>query len=452
MKGRANFGWIWRVASRYIFRRQKKTPLAALPALGIATGVLALIVIISVMNGFQLGFIESILEISSHHIRVEPVAMEKTPRAMEALLAIPGIGAALPFREFQGIARGRILGQQAALVRGVPANAPELDPGMAARLDFEWGSFDLSCGRGALVGAELAGRLGARLGDEITIFSIPSIFAIGEGAAGVGAAGGEAEGEAGSRSFVVRGIFRSGFFQFDAGWIFVCIEAAEFFSGGDPAIGVKIANRFHDRCMLELARRSLAGMPGLEGASLSSWRDYNRAFFGALRTEKLFMFILVGLIFIVVALNIFQAQRRMLLERREEIGLLRAVGGGEKSVRLIFVLDGAIVGLAGAALGLVPGLLIALNISAFFSAIEAAVNGAIGALNAALLFLGGGGDIGDFAVFSPRVFYLTEIPSRVIPGEVALIFCFGFLSSLAAALIASRRVSRILPAEVLRCE
>jgi len=394
------------------------------------------------MNGFQLGFIESILEISSYHIRVEEVHSSVQAEAREALLAIPGITAVVPFREFQGIMRGRIGGQQAALVRGLPEDAPQMDAGMAGKLDFIWGSFDLSESYSALLGAELARRLGVRVGDSVTLFSIPSIFALGD--TGDDPAGG-------SRVFTVTGIFRTGFFEYDMGWVFVGLEEASAFSDGEPVLGVKIANRFHDRHITELARRTLSQTPWFEAAVFSSWRDYNRAFFGALRTEKLFMFILVGLIFIVVALNIYQSQRRMLLERREEIGLLRALGGGEKSVRLIFILDGAIVGLAGAALGMVPGLLIALNIGPFFAGMETAVNFVIDILNSVAFALGGGG-IGDFAVFSPAVFYLVEIPSRVIPGEVALIFSFGFLSSLAAAVFASGRVSRILPAEVLRCE
>jgi len=444
--GRKDFRWMWFVAARYIFRKQKRSPSVVLSILGIATGVLALIVIISVMNGFQLGFIESILEISSYHVRIDSVAPEMSGEAREALLAIPGIDAVVPFREFQGIIRGRLGGQHAALVRGVPVGAPEMDPGMMARLDFEWGSFDLYESNNALLGAELARRMGVGVGDSITIFSIPSIFAVGE-------IGADTDEDAGSSVFLVTGIFRTGFFEYDMGWIFVGIDDAKAFSDGDPTLGVKISNRFHDRRMLEAARRTLEDRPGFEAAGFSSWRDYNRAFFGALRTEKLFMFILVGLIFIVVALNIYQAQRRMLLERREEVGLLRAIGGGEWAVRLIFVLDGAIVGLAGATFGLVPGLLIALNIAPFFSGLETIVNAVIDFLNMAVsFFYAYAGGIGDFAVFSPTVFYLVEIPSRVIPGEVALIFSFGFLSSLVAAWFASRKVSRILPAEVLRYE
>jgi lipoprotein-releasing system permease protein len=198
--------------------------------------------------------------------------------------------------------------------------------------------------------------------------------------------------------------------------------------------------------------RVLADKTGTE--TLRSWRDYNRAFFGALRTEKLLMFILVGLIFIVVGLNIFQAQRRSVLERREEIGLLRALGGSGRAVRLIFVWDGFIIGFAGASLGMAAGILIAGNINAFFSLLEGAINFFINLLNGLAVFFDRGGSIVDenFAVFSPAVFYIKEVPARIIPHEAILIFLFGLFSALLAAWFASGRVSRTNPAEVLRYE
>ena len=439
----SSFRWIWFVAARNIFRRRKgsSSSSVALSVLGIATGVLALIVIIAVMNGFQMGFIESILEVSSYHVRAGPVPQDKMPEAAAAVSAIPGVKAAVPFMEFQGIVRGRTGGQQVALVRGLSPDAMETDRSMAGQFRFLSGSFDLSRERSAVLGTELAAQLGVRLGDEITLFSIPSIFSTAS-----------SQNSVGSGVFVVSGIFRTGAREYDMGWMFVAMEDAETFSDGDPVLGIKIANRFHDRRIMEIASAVLAGKPGFESVEFSTWRDYNRAFFGALRTEKLFMFILVGLIFIVVALNIYQSQRRMLLERREEIGLLRAIGGRDMSVRMIFIIDGAIVGFAGAVLGLVPGLMISLNISAFFKGVEAAVNAVINTFNNVALFFGGGNAIDEFAVFSPKVFYLAEIPARVIPSEVLLIFCFGFLSSLLAAVFASGRVSRVLPADVLRYE
>ena len=410
-----------------------------LAILGIATGVLALIVIIAVMNGFQLGFIESILEISSYHIRLESVPKDKIAQAQEIILSVPGIRAAVPFREFQALARGRRTGQQAVFVRGVPENALDLDKGMESRLDFEEGFFDISDHNSILLGTELARRLGLYTGDYITLFSITGILSA------------EDE-EGGLEEFFIKGIFRTGYYEYDSSWAFVNIENESFFMDeGDVKIGIKIANRFQDSSLLEQAKNRLLSLPGFEEVQFSGWRDYNRSFFGALRTEKLFMFILVGLIFIVVGLNIFQSQRRSVLQRREEIGLLRAVGGAEKAVRFVFVCDGAFIGLTGAGIGLIAGLIIASNIPQFFTLVENIVNAFIGLINILAGFLGAG-HTNTFEVFSPAIFYIKEIPSRILPHEVIIIFLFGFLSALTAAWFASRKASRIQPAEVLRYE
>jgi lipoprotein-releasing system permease protein len=117
----------------------------------------------------------------------------------------------------------------------------------------------------------------------------------------------------------------------------------------------------------------------------------------------------------------------------------------------VFVCDGAIIGFSGALAGLVLGLVIATHIPKFFSIVETAVNEVIGLINVIAGFFGTG-QAGDFAVFSPAIFYIKEIPSRIIPSEVALIFMFGFLSALTAAWSASRKISKIRPAEVLRYE
>jgi lipoprotein-releasing system permease protein len=437
-----SFRWIWFIAARYIFRRQRKSPSPVLSILGIATGVFALIVIITVMNGFQLGFIESILEVSSYHLRAGPLNYNDAENVSEAVTEFPGVSAAVPFREFQALLRGRRGGQQSVIVRGVPPDASIRDSAMAARLVFEEGDFDLNSGRNILLGAELARRLGLKTGDEVNLFSIPSIFS---------AANDEEDQDVGLQVFTVKGIFRTSYYEYDMSWAFIDIKSAGFYSGEDTILGIKLKNRFNDNKMKDYFIKKLEGRESFKNAELSSWRDYNRAFFGALRTEKLFMFILVGIIFIVVGLNIYQAQRRTVLEHREDIGLLRAIGGGENAVRLIFVCDGAIIGLCGAVSGLVLGLLVSLNISLFFTIIENVVNFIINIVNLfANRFNAEGVD--EYSIFSPAIFYIKEIPARLIPQEAVMIFMFGFLSALVAAWFASRRVSRILVAEVLRYE
>jgi lipoprotein-releasing system permease protein len=313
---------------------------------------------------------------------------------------------------------------------------------MAEKLVFEAGSFDLSRKDSILLGAELARRLSVKLGDDVTVVSVAGLL-------------GEAPEEAapGADSFTVRGIFRSGFYEYDLGWGFINLDTAQALGADALFLGVKLRNRWQDTRAVGLIRPVLAA--SLPGAAplVSTWRSYNRAFFGALRTEKLLMFVVVGLIFIVVGLNIFQAQRRMVLERREEIGLFRALGAGDRAVRLVFVWDGFIIGFTGAGLGMVLGLLIAAYISRCFSALEAGVNGILRLLNSLVgVFMGYSPDLGEFAIFSPAIFYIKEIPSRIIPHEVLLIYLFGFLSALLAAWFASGKVSRTRPAEVLRYE
>ncbi|MDR3123802.1 MAG: ABC transporter permease, partial [Treponema sp.] len=162
--------WIGFVAFRYFRGRRKNSnaPAPVLAILGIATGVLALTVILAVMNGFQLGFIESILEISSYHVRVESFPSGAEGEALrEKLAALPLSLAAIPFREIQGIARGRQRGLHGTVARGLPADALERDSGLAAKLVFEAGSFSLEDPASIALGAELARRLDVVVGDRI---------------------------------------------------------------------------------------------------------------------------------------------------------------------------------------------------------------------------------------------------------------------------------------------
>jgi lipoprotein-releasing system permease protein len=459
------YAWIGFVAARYASRFQntggwgKKAPRSAssvkkprraknigsvasasffLSVSGIAVGVLALTVILAVMNGFQMGFIESILEISSFHIRAELDDPDAAERAAGLLDGATSLKSAVPFEELQGIIRAPNTGtQQVAVVRALSPDALLTDRGMAQKLVIERGAFDLHDPDAILLGAEAASRLGVRPGDKVTLLSLAGILPQVSSAAEDDAM----ETQTLDTTFTVRGTFRSGFYEYDLSWAFIAMERARMLEPSlKVTLGIKINDRFSDQHAMGLVEKTLADN-GI-AAKVTSWRDYNKAFFGALRTEKLFMFILVGLIFIVVGIQIYQSQRRLVLERSDEIGLLRAVGAGAFEVRCVFALNGFIIGGIGALTGTVLAILIARNISALFTMLENGVNFVIGLLN-------GGG---RFAVFSPAVFYIKDIPSRLIPSEVLAIFLFGFGSAVLAGWFASKRAVHIKPAEVLRYE
>ncbi|GMO52541.1 MAG: ABC transporter permease [Termitinemataceae bacterium] len=439
------------VASRYISKNSKKSHTSSvLSIVGIAVGVMALTVIIAVMNGFQLGFIESILEISSYHIRIESFPLEKSSLSSGALLKnirdLPEVVSATPFKEIKGILRSRnsnaMSAQQAAVVRGIPEDSCFFDEGMAQKLDFEDGRFDLVDSHSILLGAELAERLGVGVGDPVDFWTLASgnLFMMPD----------NSDNQSENPNFLITGIFRTGFYEYDLSWAFINIDTAlKLEQNFDTCtLGIKLKNRWKlDKNVSEI-NSMLTKMLGVENnMSVTTWRDYNKAFFGALRTEKLLMFVLVGLIFIVVALNIFQSQRRSVLERSEEIGLLRSVGATALSVRCVFMFDGIILGLIGSGIGMIVALLIATHIKSFFTGIEFIVNSVLHLL---VRFTGSGTE--NYAIFSPKIFYIKTIPSRIIPHEVILIFLFGFLSAVGAAWFASKKASAIQPSQILRYE
>lgn len=436
---RTSWSWIVFAARRYVSsrRRDKSSPSSWLAILGIATGVLALTVILAVMNGFQLGFIETILELSSYHLRVEVSQRSDTSALLNEIRALPSVASVVPSVEIQGILRGTRRNQQGCLVRGLPEDTLRWDPRMAKKLVFEAGTFNVASPQSILIGAELARNLGLRLGDRVSLLSLTGTSLTVNIPENV--------------QYQVGGIFRTGFYEYDSTWAFINLDKALELLGADGPVtlGVKLKNQWNDGN----AMGELRSIPDLRTAPIVSWREYNRAFFGALRMEKLLMFILVALIFVVVALNIYQAQRRNVLERRDEIALLRAVGASETAVRLVFVLDGLIIGFIGALGGLLPALWIAFHIGQFFSFLEQIVNGTLWILEVLIRpFLGTVTAEGNFRVFSPAVFYIKEIPSRVIPQEVFVVFLFGVLSATLAAWLASGKTARITPAEVLRDE
>jgi len=429
-------GWILFVARRYFRSKRKNRGLApsVLSVAGIAIGVVTLVSVLGVMNGFQLGFINDILAIRSYHLRITTDGTPLPAEALARMRRVAGVAAVVPFADVQTMITGGYAGFQPAVVRGVPSDPARLDPELARYLHLIAGSLMLAGDRSIVIGDQLAATLGVGLGDPVSVVSLggPSFDLLSPA----------------SLSFKVSGIFKSGYYDFDQSLCFVNLNAVQAL--GSPAdrlvYGVKLIDRYQDRAAAERIR---AAFPG-STLSIVSWREYNSAFFGALRMEKLVMTFLLCLIFLVVAVNIHHFLKRAVYERQEEIGILRSMGASPAAMRAVFVLDGLYIGVLGGVIGLVLGFLVSDHINAIFTLVEATVN-AVGGLVAWLLapFAPAGG---SFALFSPAYFYLDRVPSRVLFPEALFIFLFAILSSVAAAYLASRRVSEIKPAEVLRYE
>lgn len=428
-------GWILYLARRYFRSKRKNRGLAPslLSVAGIAVGVMALISVLGVMNGFQLGFIDDILAISSYHLRITLAGKELAPGELARMRSVPGVKAVVPFMDIQTLITGPLTEFHAAVVRGVPPNVARLDPGLASHLSPVAGTLYLGSEHSIVLGYELAQTLGVKVGDRVSVVSLSGRSFSGLSPENI--------------PFTVVGIFRSGYYQFDATLCFVDLRAAATLGGSrsDLIYGVKLVNRFQD---VAAARHIAAAFPHLN-LNIESWRTFNSAFFGALRMEKLVMSLLLGLIFLVVGANIYHFLQRTVSEKREEIGILRSLGASPPAMQGVFVFDGLYIGVLGATIGLLLGLLVSDNINAIFSFVELIVNVLLAIVTALFVPFAGAA---AFSLFSPAYFYLNQVPSRVLFHEALIIYLFGVMTSVAAAFFASRNAASIKPQEVLRYE
>jgi len=421
-------------ATRWGFssRRRMSMSRAILASAGIAAGVTALIAVIGVMGGLQKGYIDSILEISSFHLRTE-VSDSLAATTISSLRQIPGIESVVSFKETHVLASGPSGRTMTLYLRSFGQGTEKDDPALAKALGLS-GKEKIPDGDTLLLGKEAASALGAETGTEIELFGMTQ--SPDEGVIPITA------------RIVVGGLFKSGYYEFDSSMGFVSMPAPgvlqQVFASTNPTLGIKLKNRFED---YRITKNIEALLPQ-ESGKILSWRDYNRSFFGALRTEKSIMMLLVSLIFVVVGINIFHAMRRTIAAKMTDIAVLKALGASNSDVRRIFTTDGILIGTAGATAGTALGLILignvnqVLNFASFLMRTVAGLFQKIGIIASS----------GDYRLFSPAYFYIDAIPVSITSGELLFIAFTAIASTAVAALFASRRVSEAKPSEVFRNE
>jgi lipoprotein-releasing system permease protein len=422
------------VAGRWLKAAWSKGRFASslLSSAGIAVGVATLIVVIGVMNGFQLGFIEAILAVDSHHARISLpaglVSQEEQRTFSDELMKLPGVISVLPFIDVDTMIFNSGKRVQPVRLKAIPPDAELRDPVFFKKLGFRSGEF-VGSPDGIVIGAELSRSLGVMTGDTVSVLAVSSSAENGLQAQKV--------------PLVVSGLFRSGYYEFDTSLALISFETAKLVSGDQkPILGVKFGNLYDSMDSLDIFCKK-------KTAQLALWPEYNRSFFGALKTEKSTMLLLVGLIFVVVGLNIYHAMKRSVFERMSEIAVLKSLGAQSGEIRTIFVMDGFIIGLLGAFIGLAAGLILASDINGIIKWAESLVN-AVGFFFKNLFINPESPRLVN--LYSTSTFYMVEIPMRLYFSELAFIFSAGALSAAVAAFLASSRVLRYKPAEVLRDE
>ena len=431
-----NLRWISAVSRRFarVDRKGRSAVTSTLATLGICFGVMTLTVVMSVMNGFQMSFIDAILEVSSYHIRVVDVPSNEEPSLIAACKENKYVSACVPFYEAQALMTGDKGGAVAVNVRAADESIYYEDPGFQKQLKMVSGSFDFSDADSIVLGSTLARNLGVRVGSTVNLL--------------VMSGGSDVDLFSSDRIFTVRGIFSTGYAEINSGYAFVGTQAAEryFGSSAKKIWGIKLKNYDDDLRAVASLNKQLDWSEGAK-SQLISWRNFNRTFFGALRIEKNMLLFLVALIFVVVAINIYNGMRRLVFERRTEIAVLSALGARKSGIKSIFIMRGLIMGTVGALTGVVLGILISLNTDAVFLVAAKLMYG----IQYLVTAITDRQNLQYVQVNSSYTLYAT-IPARVFPGEVAAITLFGIFSPLIASLAASRNVLKMTVSEVLHNE
>ncbi len=384
--------------------------------LGIALGVTALITVLSVMNGFEQELRERILGMASHAtITLNREPLVEWDKLIDGAEAHPDVLGAAPYVEGQVmvVKGGQVSG---TLIRGIdPALEPRVsqvtEKIVAGELaDLRDGEF------GIVLGAELADFLGVMVGEKITVITPEaSVTPVGVLPR--------------LKRFTVVGMFEVGMYEYDRSLALMhYADSAKLLRLGDGVTGVRL--KLEDMFASRRVARELAIQLG-ESYWVSDWTARHANFFRAVKTEKTVMFVILTLIVAVAAFNIVSTLVMVVTDKQADIAILRTLGAAPRSVMLIFLIQGCVIGVIGTLLGVAGGVSLALNVETLVPLIERSF---------------------DTQFLDPSVYYISTLPSQMNGDDVLRIAGLSFVLTLLATIYPAWRAARVQPAEALRYE
>jgi lipoprotein-releasing system permease protein len=409
------------VAGRYLRARKGErfvSIIAIFSLIGIALGVATLIVVTSVMSGFQTELVSRILGINGQ-ITVQAYAGQKIDnyRPLVAhIRALPGVVSALPMLDGQVLLSTQSGGARGGLVRGIDQKDLEALTPISSHIVA--GSLTDFQGDNAIaIGIGLAQAYRLRIGDPLTLIS-PQGAATAFGTIPR------------VRAYKVAAIFDAGLNDYNTSVVFLPLGAAQvFFQKPDSVTGIEI--RLTDPDRLDTVARPLAAL--LQGLPVYArdWRHANDTIISVLQVQKDTMFIVLGMIVLVAAFNVISSLIMLVKDKRADIAVLRTIGASSGAILRIFLMCGAFVGVAGTLIGTAIGIAFCHNIVAIQHFVENVTGG---------------------QVFDSSVFMLTELPNTIDWGDVGRVIALGLFLSLLATVYPSWRAARTDPVEALRHE
>ncbi|AVM73652.1 lipoprotein-releasing ABC transporter permease subunit [Magnetospirillum gryphiswaldense] len=405
------------VAFRYLRARRKEgfiSVIAGFSLLGIGLGVATLIVVMAVMNGFRQELLTRILGINGHMgvYGTGPALAQFDPLA-QSIRGLPGVVRVIPTVEGQVMATSAS-SASGAIVRGVRPDD------LLAREIFAKGlggsGEEFKNGDGVLVGYRLAEKLGLQIGDTVTLIS-PKGNATAFGTVPR------------MRGYTVAGTFNVGMFEYDSGFMFMPLEAAQtYFKFPDAVTQIEVFLDNHDK-VTETRNAIFRLTQG--NVRIYDWQQANASFFNAVQVERNVMFLILTLIILVAAFNIISSLIMLVKDKGRDIAILRTMGATRGMIMRIFFLAGASVGVVGTVFGTILGVWFATHIEQIRQFIQSIIGREL---------------------FAAEIYFLTQLPARVEYGEVVVVVLMALGLSIAATIYPSWRAANLDPVEALRYE
>jgi lipoprotein-releasing system permease protein len=421
------------ISRRYLSAKRKQifvSIITFISIFGIFLGVAALIIVLAVMNGFEEDLRTKILGIKSHIELTTDMTgtMKDYQKARERIADVEGVVASTPFIYSQAMIRNGN-GVSGVVIRGLDTqtafkviNLGKIKEGNIEYLNkipqkpFLDNRNESVPPDGIIIGKEMARNMGIFLYDPITIISPVSI------STPMGMV-------PRMKKFIVVGIFESGFYEYDSTLAYLSLKSCQdFLQMGDAVTGIDI--KVEDIYKADIIARKIQNKLGFPFWA-QNWMQMNKNFFSALKLEKRVMSIILSLIVLVAAFNIISALIMIVMEKSKDIAILKSMGATSRSIMKIFIYQGLIIGIIGTTLGCVAGVTIALNIQKVSLFVE---------------------KIFHFKILPGDVYYLSELPSKVNYGDVAIIAAGTLLICFLSTIYPSLRASKSDPAEALRYE
>jgi lipoprotein-releasing system permease protein len=408
----------WMLSLRYLGARRKDgfiSVIAIFSFIGIWLGVMTLIIVMAVMNGFRQELLTKILGLNGH-LLIQPLEAPLTDFAAVAdrISKVPGVKLAAPVVEGQALASSPF-SSSGVLVRGwrgadlakLPSIADNLRQGTLEGFDE---------GQGVLIGRRLADQLTVHAGEPVTLVAprgavtpmgtMPRI-----------------------KTYKVAGVFEIGMSEYDLGFVFMPLpEAQAYFNRAGDVTAIEVYVDNPDQ--IDFYRKAITAAAG-RPVFIVDWRQRNATFFSALQVERNVMFLILTLIVLVAALNIVSGLIMLVKDKGSDIAILRTMGATQGAIMRVFLITGASIGVVGTGVGFVIGMIVCAYIEDIRRFLSWLTN---------------------TELFSPELYFLSQLPAHMNPKETTAVVVMALGLSLLATLYPSWRAARLDPVEALRYE